>query len=130
MAIRESHTNERDLASLIDTLCRAEGNFSLFADMNSDNLQLILSNSEKDINPGGLENAFILSPFDPGDLPIVMPVDSHFCGNEAMEFLSSLEEKKLIKDSENHTETDEAIQDFNTRHKEIYRRAFQNFTLL
>ena len=127
MAIHESHPYERELASLIDNLCRREGNFSLFADMNSDNLQLSLSNSENDVNPRGLENAFILSPFDPGDLPIIMPVDFHLCGNETLEYLHSLEERKLIEDPKNQTETDKAIHEFNTKHQEIYRQAFQKF---
>jgi len=130
MAVLHSQIPNQELACLIDNLCQIPGDFALFVDMNSEELQLVLSNSENKISSESSETSFVLSPFDSTvRSPILLSVFSHFKGEETLKFLRSLKKTENIQTSsfEFPSETDKEILEFNNRHKETYQRAFQKF---
>lgn len=130
MVVIESQSEEKDLSSLIDDLCQSDEDFALFVDMNSEELQLILSNLERNANPKRIESTFVLFPFDSGSsAPILLPVSSYFRGEETVKYLRSLKNSQANPQSEEFVsrETDKEIDEFNSKHKEIYQRAFQRF---
>ncbi len=130
MTVSKPQNSDQDLASSIDNLCQIPGDFALFVDMNSEELQLVLSNSENKIGSVSSESSFVLAPFDSTvRSPILLPVLSLFKGEETLKFLCSLKKTENIQTPvfEFPSEKDNEIQEFNNRYKATYQKAFQKF---